>query len=441
MTASFNHGTEGAYLENDYVGTSAISVSSSTFNSNTSGDGLEATSKGAITINKVTAGYNKGNGALLENNGSGATGAIIISASTFDSNTTGSGLEAGSNGAITLNKVTASSNYNGALLENNGSGDTGAISVSSSVFSFNTDTAGYGLGASSNGAITINKLTASYNKGNGALLQNNGSGATGAFSVSASTFDSNMTGFGLAAQSNSAIMLNKVTASSNYNGALLGNNGTGVTGTISVSSSVFNNNTDTSGDGFGAGSNSTITLNKVTASYNQGNGALLENNGSGNTGTISVSASAFNNNTTGYGLGAQSHGAITLSKVTANANAAAIGGALLDNSFSGATGAISISSSVFNNNTGAIGYGLGAQSNGVITLKKVTATGNFNDGVGVGSSNVVVSCSNISHNDAYGIYALLSGGTLTLNKVALIGNTSGPYFLFSGGIVVPHTHC
>ena len=82
-----------------------------------------------------------------------------------------------------------------------------------------------------------------------------------------------------------------------------------------------------------------------------------------------------------------------------------------------------------------------AHPNGAITLNKVTASTNFADGVKVESNNVAVSNSNISHNDAYGIYATLSGGTLTLNHVTLMGNTSGPCFVNGLGTVIPSSSC
>ena len=85
---------------------------------------------------------------------------------------------------------------------------------------------------------------------------------------------------------------------------------------------------------------------------------------------------------------------------------------------------------------------LGADAVGLLTVSHVTATGNSSDGLNVGSSTVEVSCSKLSHNGAYGIYASLSGGTLTLDQDSLIGNTSGPYFLFGSGTAdFVHTPC
>ena len=418
MTSSSNDAI-GAYLANNGSGTGAISVISSTFSSNTIGSGLDAYSKGAITLNKVTANYNSQFGAYLVNNFSGATGAISVSSSTFNGSTGLNGLDAYSKGAITLTTVTASSNDAiGAYLANNGSGATGAISVSSSTF--NGSTTGDGLDATSNGAITLTTVTASYNHVRGAELENGGMGDTGAISVGSSTFNGNTIGRGLLADSNGAITLNKVTASSNGYGALLENNFSGATGAISVTSSIFSSNTTV--DGLDAYSNGAITLNKVIASSNHGTGVLLENDGSGATGAISVSSSTFNSNTLGDGLDANSNGAITLNKVTANDNG--ISGASLDNHLG--TGAISVSSSTLNYST--TGPGLAAESNGAITLNKVTASYNHGDGASLhndysGATGAIsVSSSTFGSSTAGDGLLATSYGTITLTTVTANSN-------------------
>ncbi len=433
VTANSNPGGDGVFLDNS-GGTGAISVKSSTFNSNPGGDGLFATSKGAITLNKVTANSNPGgDGAFLGN--SSGTGAISVSSSTFNSNTGGDGLYASSNGALTLNKVTADSNQdNGAELYNNGSGATGAISVSSSAF--NGSTAADGLYAFSNGAITLNTVTADSNYDYGAYLKNNYTGASNV-SISKSNFKSNITSLngtkaGLYIYSNGNVSLLSISASNN-----LGGDGTDVYGSTStslmVSNSTFNNNYSSVlgwGEGLYADQVGNVTLSKVTANSNHSAGAALYT-----TGAVSVSSSIFNGTTgSSVGLYVSTNGAITLNKVTANVNAE-YGAELISG-----TGAITVTSSTFNGDIG--GDGLYAAATGAIMLSKVTASGNAGDGVDATSTNVLVSCSNISHNGGYGIYATLGSlGTLTLNKVTLIGN-SVPYLLSGGlGNVVTNTHC
>ncbi len=434
----------------------AISVKSSAFNNNTAGNGLSVNSNnsnGTITLSAVTANKNNVYGALLSNNGSGGTGAISVVSSTFNGNINGDGLDATSNGTITLNKVTASSNHNnGAVLSNNGAGATGAISVISSVFSGNTT--GDGLSANSYNAITLYRVIANSNGGYGADLENNG-GGTGAISVSFSTFNTN-TNNGLKAQSNGAITLIVVQSNGNTGvGASLDNcefDGTNctATGNMSVANSIFNGNR--AGSGLTAYSQGVITLNKVTANTNLGFGAYListTNSGATNISAINISFSNFYGNTStyGYGLEAGSTGNITLNKVTANNNTGY--GAFLRNSYSGRIGVITISSSVFQgNSTGgsSTGNGLGAYSNGAITLNKVTATRNANDGVfAYTSGNIVVGCgSNLSTNGAYGIAATLPtpGTTLTLKKaVVLTGNALGQYLVNGVGTLVNQPIC
>ena len=220
MTANANAAFGALLYNNGGADTGAISVSSSTFNNNTAGDGLDATSNGAITLNKVTASFNDTDGSHLINNGSG-TGAISVSSSTFNGNATGPGLAADSTGVITLNKVTANTNGGeGAFLENDFSG-TSAISVSSSTF--NSNTASDGLDAFSNGNVTVNKVTATGNFFSGVDAAGNN------IVVSCSNLSNNHI-YGIAATlSGGTLTLNKVTLIGNTSGPYSYSGGTLVT--------------------------------------------------------------------------------------------------------------------------------------------------------------------------------------------------------------------
>ena len=109
----------GAKIDNTSSTTaSAVTVSSSTFSNNTGGDGLDIFSKGAITLNGITASSNGGYGADLDNciaNGGSVCANVTPMAVTltgtnaFNSNNS-DGLDILSKGAITLNGITANSN-------------------------------------------------------------------------------------------------------------------------------------------------------------------------------------------------------------------------------------------------------------------------------------------------------------------------------------------
>ena len=370
-TVTDSSNRSGAFLSNNGIGdTAGISITSSAFNSNTGGYGLDALSNGAITLNKVTANANSNFGAELENNYSGDTGAISLTSSTFESNTAGYGLEAGSNGAITLNKVTASFNGDGAELVNNGLGDTAGITLTSSTFDSNT--AGIGLTADSNGALTLNKVIANANHTLGASLN-----TSGTLTITSSTFNGNTAGYGLVADATSALTLNKVTANANADGAELDTGGA-----LTITSSTFDSNT--AGFGLAASSTGALTLNQVNANANHTFGASMATSGA-----LTITSSNFNNSSAGGGLSASSTGALTLNKVTANANHTY--GASLDTS-----GPLTITSSTFNNSSA--GGGLIASSTGALTLNKVMANANHTYGASLDTSGPLTITSSTFNN-------------------------------------------
>ena len=100
----------GAVLDNTR-GASDVAITSSEFNGNSGGDGLDATSKGGVTINTITASSNGDWGAWLDNclYNTGTQRCDVVTAkpvtltgsNTFNNNG-GDGLEAYSSGAITL---------------------------------------------------------------------------------------------------------------------------------------------------------------------------------------------------------------------------------------------------------------------------------------------------------------------------------------------------
>ena len=80
---------------------------------------LTITTPATVTLTRVNVNTNAGSGAYIDN--SAGTGAVTVSSSTFSSNSGGDGLDIYSYGVITLNSVTASNNDEGygAYLDNN----------------------------------------------------------------------------------------------------------------------------------------------------------------------------------------------------------------------------------------------------------------------------------------------------------------------------------
>ena len=418
--------------------------------SGATGDGLTVQTTGNIALHNVKSNGNTGRGAVLKNTTSTTKGSIIIDSdsngfSEFNGNTGGNGLEAYSKGNITLSDVTADSNLDdGAYLENDNSG-SGGITIEGTNNTFSNN-AYNGLEAYSNGAINLTGVVADNNGSpstwsNGAYLDN--SGGSGNIEVDSSTFNDNLgyLGNGLAAASADNIILKNVIAASNLNqsdGAWLEN--TAGSGNIEVDNTLGGEFNSNKANGFEAYSNGSVTLTDVTADYNNWDGVKLgdpENYDPEIGGSVTVTGSDFSHNsgngqsifysgTTPYtpnpaGLEVYADGGISLSRVTANNNTGG-NGAYLDNCLNSlgsctnlSNSDISVANSTFGDSSsdGNGGNGLEAYSNGSVTLTKVTADGNAYDGALLGyyvadipffgkiGGNVIVTGSNFSDNNSH----------------------------------------
>lgn len=263
-----------------------------------------------------------------------------------------------------------------------------------------------------NGAVNIDRVRSSDNNNYGLYLDN--TAGTYAVSVTNSEFNHNDNGIsgdywgGVRINSNSTITLNGVSASNNDgNGAVLN----AMKGTT-VKNSVFNNNfstPDTFNQGYGLYVNSSSTTNHI----------LLEN------------VQADNNENKGIHL--VTYGNITLKNVNAYQNAAAMGydGIYLENT--GGAGYIMITNAS-SRQSGAKGFHIYSNKN--VTLNGVVANENDESGVYIdncnfsvdhclGTGSVTISGSllnqfNDNHN--YGL-DIISGGTVTLSYFEANGNT------------------
>jgi hypothetical protein len=363
-------------------------------------EGLKVESYGSISLNSATAhdnglsGGGDGDGVYLFNStGTIAKGITLTGTSSFENNFD-SGVNADSLGAIKLNNITASSNgENGATLFNNYSVTSGITLSGANIFNYNDD---LGLSISTHGAVTLNSVNASYNGADGT-----GSGADiySADIVTPSLQKVTLTGtnvfngnngYGLGITSQGAISLQNVYAVGNLIGVGVGINncynlGSGCSGTGSVTIGGSNNFSGNYESGIQVQSNGAITLNNVTANANglvsgYGVGASLDNCLFDVSSCITTSVqkialtgtNTFSDNRT-YGLAIRTKGAITsATKLTVNNNQSH--GALLDNNEPSAVGGITLSgSNTFNGNTYS---GLDVSSLGAIAVSNLTADDN-----------------------------------------------------------------
>jgi hypothetical protein len=335
----------------------------------TGGGGLFITShSGPVSINNLTVYESNGYGAYIDN--TNGTGSVTITNSYFKNNNS-DGLVIYSNGAVTLSNVHSSKNANsGAYINNIAISGTPLVKVSLSTF---TDNSLAGLQIFSKGNISLDNVVAAGNSHKGALLIND-TGA-GTVVVKNSQFIAN-SHIGLDIYSSRAVTLNGVVASNNSNAGVSIENQTSPTSgsPVTILRSHFSGN---GGNGLAVLSKSLIKLDGVTALNNGSSGANLANSFSGATGGVTISAAYgenhFNDNGA-YGLLINSYGSVTLSRVFANGNSNI--GAYITNS--GGPGNVTIGQSRFeyNGSDGAVIF-----SKGAVTIDRVVASKNNNTGL------------------------------------------------------------
>lgn len=453
VTANFN-AFGGVELDNcdwDTV-TSCLSLSPQAVtmngNNNTSdngNDGVYIISRGAITINNLTSNYSdNGWGAYLDNQYDNAVGGVTIKGYALTSYNNFIGITVYSNGAITLANITANGNTADGMYIGNGTNTAKPMNVTitgNNNFNENGDN---GLWISTYGAVLLNNLTAN-NNGNailedGVRIFNNGGTLARPITINGTnTFNGN-SGSGLFAVSLGVIKVNNVMANSNGGddgGVYLNNYSSNVFNqAISITGyGIFNNNTF---DGLGIFSNGAVTLANLTANFNGEQGAEIYNwNDIAATSAVNVTITGVNtfNGNDSKGLFIQTDGAITLSNITANANA--FQGVYLDNVAQANVGPTGIKAltingvNMFNNNGG---NGLEFYITGNVILTRITANNN-NDLVGgapvqsgvfgTAGGAITLTCGTMYNNEGYGYN--LTGTVITLKGVFTYGNPSNNF--------------
>ncbi|MCA2000316.1 MAG: right-handed parallel beta-helix repeat-containing protein, partial [Chloroflexi bacterium] len=381
---------------------------------------LWVNSRGAITVNNLTAHFSStGNGAYLNNRYSNAAAPVTLKGYARASNNQLDNIVIYSNGAVSAANVTANNSLTlyGMYIQNDTALMPGVILTGYNTFNNNK---GIGIYIRSYGAVFASNLTASYN-GNpnpsyGAQIINNGGPAPRPVTISGvNTFNGNFSS-GLFVNSYGAITVSNVTAKYNSNGSgvvLYNQHGLYIQPvTISVYG-VFEGNAS---DGLSVESNGNVTMANLTGNNNQGYGVFVN---SSNAGASSVSANVtltgnnfFRGNVSGSGLYITNDGNITVSNVTALSNG--FYGARLDNSTLAGVGEVkNIAVNGVNNfyfNAGLAG--LGVFSSGGATLTRIQSGSNYDSGGATTN----------------GLYANVVG-TLTLSCGKFTGNEGAGYNL------------
>ena len=348
-------------------------------------DGLDAYSFGNITTTDLNASGNGGSGIYLENDYAGyfsglnSKGTVTLTGTTIANDNYGDGLDVYSYGAIKAGNIHAINNSgDGAHLENKSALSAQAVTLTgNNNFSYND---GSGLKVYSNGAITLSTLNANFNEVNGADLENNNPGFTSAVTLSGNdSFNDNSSASGLYLLSKGVISVNTLSLVANGNGidgAYLDNSGAATAKTVTLNgTSVFDGNYAQYFDGVntypGAGLNivskGSIKVNNVTADDNtDGAGALLDTTAGSASATVTLTGFGIFNNNAGDGLDVNSHGAVTLAKVTADGNQGASGSLYTGAGvYVSANGKVTLSCGNLSNNAE---YGIAVDTSPLLTL-------------------------------------------------------------------------
>lgn len=411
-----------------------------TFNDN-DGNGLYIITYGIVTASNLNATGNGGQGASIDNSGSSNKTVTLSGVNKFNDNQS-SGLTIVSQGTITASSLSASGNLSeyGVQLSNNFVGSTGSVTLTgASIFNNNYYS---GLDISSRGAITLNTTSIQANGNGTGLVSNDGYGVylnnASAAAPKAVVIKGNNTllsnySSGLRVVSKGAITANNLISNGSINGAGadLDNDGSGAVGAVTITgTNTFNNNYN---DGLYIVSLGAITTNNITANQNglttSRSGASLASSGAGQ--AIKMTGSNTFNGNQFSGLSIDSLGAVSINNLTANDTNAGGGASIYNNG--GGTGNVTLTGlNTFNNNSGD---GLQIGSNGNVSLTKIYADGNTGDGLYTNpDGTVTLTCGNFTNNGNRGWY-LLSLEGITITGVVSAGNGAADVWFGSAPVV------
>jgi len=234
------------------------------FSGNYSG-GLYVKSQGAITLSSSTASSNtSGPGLQLDNQATTEAKAITLSGTYTLNNNAYEGLLLISHGAVTLNNITANGNgtlvaAHGVLIDN---GDAAAPQLVklTGTNTFN-DNSYRGFAIFSKGAITTNNITANGNANAGAYFNNSIPGATAGVTMTGVNKFLDNGGVGLYIATHGSISLTKLTSDNNVGDGFFAV----ADGNLTISCGSVTSNDD---DGLDISILGTLTLKRLVSSGN-----------------------------------------------------------------------------------------------------------------------------------------------------------------------------
>lgn len=444
--------SEGAKINNS-GGTGSVQVSSSHFNNNTSGNGLDITSRGSISLTNISTSKNaNGIGTSLVNETAPGSASIAVKNDAkklgtylngFGGNGKG-GLLLHARGVVTLSNVETSGNSGfGCDLANN-SGGPADVKVINSYFNNSSlvGKSGFGIKVVSLGNISFTNGSASGNSTFGVDVDNypNGSFPNKNISISSFFMNSNLT-YGLNIKSNGEISFSNVHANSNgrcyegdscYSEQPFGvriNNSTSSNGSgVTIKSSEISKNLG--GNGLEVKTSGGIQFDNVAVNSNaNGEGIKIDSIATvADTKPLKMNQITANENGLN-GINVNNNSSITLNGINANSNGQF--GAKLINTVTSIISGVSVLSTNSTNSFNGNSKGLVIETWGPVTLSKVNSELNtagpgisVNNCIAVGcfASNVTFVSITSRYNQNEGILINSMGKTLNLNKVTTIQN-------------------
>ncbi len=404
---STGNGANGMYLKNDEDGTGGVKVSNllglNQFNGNT-GVGLVVYTNGSVSMASVQANGNNEGGVSVHGNGLVSNVTMVNVETSGNQGVANTGLLIFTSGAVSLDKIISSDNKGeGIYIDNTSSAYARTVSVRNSTASLNGKE---GVKVVSVGGISLYKVVANSNTLEGADLINHLTPlitqVPKGITVAYSTFDGN-SGMGLYMLTQRGMTLNSIQASNTKaNGSGLGIGVYAVNTSSTISSSVV------------IGGINHFDGNENTGLYVRTNGALTARG---------ATASANG----GFGVDAITARGIIMSAVQANGNT--LGGVNLYDY--GLAGNATLSNIETIGNLGAANSGLRIENAGAVVLYKITALQNAGEGIFVNNTastiarQVRITYATASNNGKEGL-KVGSVGPITLvsviaNENALMG--------------------
>lgn len=359
--------------EDDSEGFVTLNTVNSTMNQQ---EGIYVTSRGNITLAKVTATGNRRDNANIVNNSASKERWVKVNSSIFSESLSQNGIWITSKGNVTLTNVEAQNpdGISGASIDN--TYGSGSVTINGKLNTFNNNNSD-GLYILSHGEISLTNVLASFNGSDGIYARNGYSG-----------YDAKNI---------------KLTA----------------TGSKFMNSLLYNG-----GEGFSFLSFGTVTINKAETVGNA-NGSHIEHSSAPDFKKITITNSVFNESFT-LGLSINAYGPVYLTNIWAENNTT---GGIVINSASAADQDVYLKALNVNDNGD---HGLWVDSAGFIKADKSTFVGNGQSGAYLqnssGTEAILVQNTIATHNQTDGLN-INSNGALTIKSTISAENQgNGIYF-------------